>query len=440
MSVLNKYNLILVLLINLSFFQNVSSKGIVSIPFVKEFPELNNLSPEKIPQKLMDNIILSKIRVGTPPQSISLKTEFAKYISYIGGNTSLCEKKFFEDKSESYVPSSGQPIPFGYLSGLSTGINSSDYFYLNENSQEKINMNFILGIKTDKNIASGNLGLNIKSKDTEIYEKYNFIEMLKSKELINNNYFTIKYKDNKSGNLIIGDKPHKYNNSYNEKDFREMYISLSSDAYTWNINFSSIYVGNNKTMEEENIVGKNIYGFFKLEYGITNLDNLEEKRAMELGHIFQLGTKYSETMKAYYTTKDNKNMPYYMGCYGIGVSRVVAMLYEMNTIKENNRVVGVSLPEDLSPFKLYIVYKTDNEEKVKEANKLYESLTNKGINVLLDDRDIGIGAKIKDSKVLGVPLVAIFGDNTKENEFELEDNKTSNKEIVKLNEYLNIDK
>ena len=101
MSVLNKYNLILVLLINLSFFQNVSLKGIVSIPFVKEFPELNNLSPEKIPQKLMDNIILSKIRVGTPPQSIELKTEFAKYISYIGGNTSLCEKKFFEDKSES---------------------------------------------------------------------------------------------------------------------------------------------------------------------------------------------------------------------------------------------------------------------------------------------------------------------------------------------------
>ena len=185
---------------------------------------------------------------------------------------------------------------------------------------------------------------------------------------------------------------------------------------------------------------ENYKEYLKLEYGITNLDNLEEKRAMELGHIFQLGTKYSETMKAYYTTKDNKNMPYYMGCYGIGVSRVVAMLYEINTIKENDRVVGVSLPEDLSPFKLYIVYKTDNEEKVKEATKLYESLTNKGINVLLDDRDIGIGAKIKDSKVLGVPLVAIFGDNTKENEFELEDNKTSNKEIVKLNEYLNIDK
>lgn len=191
-----------------------------------------------------------------------------------------------------------------------------------------------------------------------------------------------------------------------------------------------------KAFNTEILDKENYKEYLKLEYGITNLDNLEEKRAIELGHIFQLGTKYSDTMKAYYTTKDNKNMPYYMGCYGIGVSRVVAMLYEINTIKENDRVVGVSLPEDLSPFKLYIIYKTDNEEKVKEANKLYESLINKGVNILLDDRDIGIGAKIKDSKVLGIPLVAIFGDNTNKEEFELEDNKTGNKEIVKLEEYI----
>ena len=393
MSVPNKYNLILVILINLSFFQNVSSKGIVSIPFVKEFPELNNLSPEKIPQKLMDNIILSKIRVGTPPQSISLKTEFAKYISYIGGNTSLCEKKFFEDKSESYIPSSGQPISFGYLSGLSTGINSSDYFYLNENSQEKINMNFILGIKTDKNIASGNLGLNIKSKDTEIYEKYNFINMLKSKELINNNYFTIKYKDNKSGNLIIGDKPHKYNNSYNEKDFREMYISLSSDAYTWNINFSSIYVGNNKTMEEKNIVGKNIYGFFKLEYGII------------------LGTEnYRQyLLKEFMREQINKNMCYevnftfYISYYckkDVDISKIKNLYInskELDFTFELNYKDLFYQNEDGNNYFLIIFNNVDEEEEHSEFWSFGEPLIKK-YNLIFnpDSKQIGIYAKLSD--------------------------------------------
>lgn len=192
-----------------------------------------------------------------------------------------------------------------------------------------------------------------------------------------------------------------------------------------------------KAFNIEVLEKENYKEYLKLEYGITNLDNLEEKRAMELGHIFQLGTKYSSNMNAMFTDKDNQNKPYYMGCYGIGVSRVVALLYEINAIKENNKVVGVSLPLELSPFKLYIVAKNDNEDKVKEANRLYESLISKGINALLDDRDMSIGAKIKDSKVLGVPLVAIFGDSTNTNEFELEDNKTGNKEIVKLEEYLN---
>lgn len=177
--------------------------------------------------------------------------------------------------------------------------------------------------------------------------------------------------------------------------------------------------------------------YLKTEYGLTNLTNLEEKRAMELGHIFQLGTKYSETMKATFTTKDNKSMSYYMGCYGIGVSRVVALLYEKNIIKEDNKVTGICLPDVVVPFKLYIVMKNDNEIKVKEANRLYDALTNKGIKVILDDRDMGIGAKIKDSKVLGIPYVAIFGDNTDNNQFEIENNKTSEKIIVKLDEYLN---
>ena len=181
---------------------------------------------------------------------------------------------------------------------------------------------------------------------------------------------------------------------------------------------------------------ENYQEYLKCEYGLTNLSNLEEKRAMELGHIFQLGDKYSTTMDAKFTTKDNQMQPYYMGCYGIGVSRVVALLYEKNVIIENGKVTGICLPEVVSPFKLYIVMKLDNQKKVEEALRLYEVLSNKGIKVMLDDRDLSIGSKIKDAKVLGVPYVAILGDNTEDGQFEIENNRTSEKIVVKLEEYL----
>ena len=80
--------------------------------------------------------------------------------------------------------------------------------------------------------------------------------------------------------------------------------------------------------------------------------------------------------------------------------------------------------------------KLDNQKKVEEALRLYEVLSNKGIKVMLDDRDLSIGSKIKDAKVLGVPYVAILGDNTEDGQFEIENNRTSEKIVVKLEEYL----
>ena len=84
---------------------------------------------------------------------------------------------------------------------------------------------------------------------------------------------------------------------------------------------------------------------------------------MELGHIFQLGTRYSEMMNGKFTDKDGKEQLYYMGCYGIGVSRTVATIYENSAIQdENGKVVGISLPKEIAPYQVQIIPKIENEE------------------------------------------------------------------------------
>ena len=129
-----------------------------------------------------------------------------------------------------------------------------------------------------------------------------------------------------------------------------------------------------------------------------------------------------------------------MGCYGIGVSRLVAAIYENSVIKdENGNITGISLPEKLAPYKIQIIPKADNEEKVKEAEELYKSLKGKAI---LDDRvNMSMGTKIKDCKILGTPYMAILGDKVENGMVELENTKTGKKQIVeisKLKELLHI--
>lgn len=174
------------------------------------------------------------------------------------------------------------------------------------------------------------------------------------------------------------------------------------------------------------------------EYGITDISRLEKRRAIELGHIFQLGTKYSETMNGTYISQDGKSSLYYMGCYGIGISRTVATIYEESVLKdENGKVQGFVLPESVAPYKLQIIPKMDNNEKVKEANELYNKLSEKGIGVILDDRNIGsIGVKIKDCKVLGTPYMAVLGDKVETGKVELENVRTGEKEVITVEELI----
>ncbi len=190
---------------------------------------------------------------------------------------------------------------------------------------------------------------------------------------------------------------------------------------------------NTEVLEKENY-----QEYLKEEYGIEDISDFEERRAIELGHIFQLGTRYSEIMKATFTDKDGTEKPYYMGCYGIGVSRMVAAIYELSVLKnEEGSVEGISLPYNIAPFKVQIIAKMDQEEKVKEANALYAELNKAGVPALIDDREnINFGARIRDAKVLGTPYLAILGGKVEDGKVELENTKTGEKEIVTLEEVI----
>ena len=190
---------------------------------------------------------------------------------------------------------------------------------------------------------------------------------------------------------------------------------------------------NTEVLEKENYEE-----YLKEEYGIEDISNFKEIRTMELGHIFQLGKRYSEMMNGKFTDKEGKEALYYMGCYGIGVSRTVAALYEQWLINDPKwGPCGFSIPETIAPYKVQIIPKMDNEEKVKMANEIYEKLQKEGINAILDDREnLNIGAKIKDCKVLGTPYLIVLGDKTEGKNLEIENTKTGEKDIITLEELI----
>ena len=178
--------------------------------------------------------------------------------------------------------------------------------------------------------------------------------------------------------------------------------------------------------------------YLKNEYGIEDISNLKEIRTMELGHIFQLGTRYSAMMNGKFINQEGKESLYYMGCYGIGVSRTVAALYEQCVINDEKwGPCGFVLPKSVAPYLIQIVPKMDNQEKVELANKLYENLKENNIEAILDDREnLTIGAKIKDAKVLGTPYLVVLGDKQEGNMLELEDIKTGKTEIITVDELI----
>ena len=178
--------------------------------------------------------------------------------------------------------------------------------------------------------------------------------------------------------------------------------------------------------------------YLKDNYGIDDVSSLTTKKAVELGHIFQLGDAYAKSMNATYTDENDQQRHYVMGCYGIGVSRTLAMVYEKNMILNNNgKFGGVVLPVNITPYLAYIIPKLDEKDKTDQALVIYNLLSSNGVKVLFDDRaDMGIGSKIKDSKVVGTPYVVVFGKTLDQGIVEVENNLTGEKTVLSLDEFV----
>ncbi len=133
--------------------------------------------------------------------------------------------------------------------------------------------------------------------------------------------------------------------------------------------------------------------------------SVELTQGIEVGHIFKLGTSYSESMQALYQDREGKERPFVMGCYGIGVSRVVAAAIEQNHDKN-----GIIFPVPLAPFKAVILNLGVKDEEITQmAESLYTQLQEQGIETLLDDRDERPGSKFKDADLLGIPYRVTVG-------------------------------
>ena len=159
----------------------------------------------------------------------------------------------------------------------------------------------------------------------------------------------------------------------------------------------------------------------------------DKVNAIEVGHIFKLGTKYSSALGAKFLDAQGKLQDIIMGCYGIGVSRMVSAI-----IEQNNDPLGIVWPKEVAPFKVIILALDVTEKKIMDmAESLYRELEEKNIEVLFDDRDERAGVKFKDADLLGIPLQVVIGKSAlKDNTLELKFRKDQNKIIKSKAEVL----
>ncbi len=132
---------------------------------------------------------------------------------------------------------------------------------------------------------------------------------------------------------------------------------------------------------------------------------LELFRGIEVGHIFKLGTKYSEPMGCTFADETGADHPMVMGCYGLGIGRTVAA-----AIEQNHDEAGIVWPLPLAPFEVLLIALNTNDEAVRgEAERIYGELRERGTDVLYDDRDERPGVKFNDADLLGVPVRIVVG-------------------------------
>jgi prolyl-tRNA synthetase len=165
-------------------------------------------------------------------------------------------------------------------------------------------------------------------------------------------------------------------------------------------------------------------------------NNFEEKKAVEVGNIFKLGTKYSIPFDLKFRDKDGTEKPVIMGCYGIGLGRGVGSIVEAN-----NDERGIVWPKEVAPFLVHLIEMKSDKKIVKNtAQKIYQDLQKQGVKVLYDDRDDkSAGEKFAESDLIGIPFrVVISGKTLLKNSVELKERKKGELKLVKIKQLIKI--
>ncbi|MCC7160686.1 prolyl-tRNA synthetase [Candidatus Nomurabacteria bacterium] len=193
----------------------------------------------------------------------------------------------------------------------------------------------------------------------------------------------------------------------------------------------TIYVDENKGIA----VNKEVYTDEIIESLGLKKDDLVEKRAIEVGNIFSLGTKFSAPFDLKYKNEKGEEKLVIMGCYGIGLGRLMGTVVE--TLSDDK---GIIWPESIAPFTVHLLLLGDDAKVQEEANKVYENLVNAGVDVLFDDRaDVSAGEKFSDADLIGIPYRAVVSARSlKENGIELKKRTEEKGQIITENELLKL--
>ncbi len=178
-----------------------------------------------------------------------------------------------------------------------------------------------------------------------------------------------------------------------------------SDEYQTlsDIGEDTIYLDETKKLA----INKEIYTDENLAKLGLKKEDLVEKRAVEVGNIFPLETKYTDALGLYYTDEDGSRQSIIMGCYGIGISRLVGVIAEHFSDER-----GLVWPDNIAPYRVYLARLGEEPEIIKAADNLYENLQEAGVSVLYDDRNTRAGEKFADADLLGIPHRVVVSTKT----------------------------
>lgn len=188
----------------------------------------------------------------------------------------------------------------------------------------------------------------------------------------------------------------------------------------------TIYVHEGKRVA----INKEVYDDESLEHLNLKKDELIEKRAVEAGNIFSLGSKYSDALGLYFADEKGQKQPIIMGCYGIGVSRLMGLIAEHFADEK-----GLNWPANVAPYHVYLASLGAEPKVLAAADELYEQLTEKNLSVLYDDRQVSAGEKFADADLMGLPKRVVISEKTlADDSVEVKSRAKENTKIVKLSD------